>query len=811
MKRFLSVLVALSLLMGMLVFNVSAADEVASGTCGDNLTWKIEERILYISGTGDMYDYSPSDNAPWFKSGVSFSAVEIKNGVTSIGSHAFRNSAITGNVYSPSDIIVAATVTEIRSYAFANPSGTITGGDYVFFGPAPKIAEDVFTGRKTTVYTLQQWDEADKQGYGGTTWWYPLELELHPDTKKLYEIDEKIEPSDLLFRVRNPRYYSELYDFEPVELEIAPHDNSTYGQKTVELKADGLPIDLDYFVTDGQNHLDLIKVKLGSIPVYTTRGAYIKVSVKAGDITLVRDTDYKLSYQNVNTSGLNASVTVTGLGIYEGFEKTYTYPILRRDISGTTIKARDVEFTGYFTQPNVSISYSSEYNSNALSKGSDYNTLAENNINVGTASVRAIGVGEYYGVIQSEYKIKTAAAAQPKLQGNYLGNAEGELSDEVPYYEMIMAPAVFKGEIASSVNHVAAYSLYRMEGENLVLVHEEQSEYDHYGKTYFRYDFSSVYNSPYMEGGDVYVLSYYWVTADGSVYGGVLVIGIPSKVGPATDMELTQAEDGDFRMDFLAANGTDGALGDITWKTSDSSIATVEKGNVTFKRPGTVTVTAQSGNLSASKQLTQETLDITEAVLYDYSEEKGARVIYDLRLLEEGTDYTLSVEQKDGQTIVTVTGCGLFKGQLVRSFDAQTGEGGDHTHTYASTCETVCTGCQETRPGGHSYSNDWSKNTTHHWHPCSVCGDQADKAEHTLAAGDSSTCTTCGKLYLPGDFNGDWLVTDADVIWLLWYTVFPEDYPLVSSGDFNGDSLVTDADVIYLLWHTVFPGDYPLN
>ena len=62
-----------------------------------------------------------------------------------------------------------------------------------------------------------------------------------------------------------------------------------------------------------------------------------------------------------------------------------------------------------------------------------------------------------------------------------------------------------------------------------------------------------------------------------------------------------------------------------------------------------------------------------------------------------------------------------------------------------------------------------------------------------------------------GDFTGDGFVTDADVIWLLWYTVFPEDYPLVSSGDFNGDSLVTDADVIYLLWHTVFPEDYPLN
>ena len=62
-----------------------------------------------------------------------------------------------------------------------------------------------------------------------------------------------------------------------------------------------------------------------------------------------------------------------------------------------------------------------------------------------------------------------------------------------------------------------------------------------------------------------------------------------------------------------------------------------------------------------------------------------------------------------------------------------------------------------------------------------------------------------------GDFGGDGYITDEDVIYLLWYTVFPEDYPLNQSGDFDGDGLVTDADVIYLLWHTVFPEDYPLE
>ena len=112
--------------------------------------------------------------------------------------------------------------------------------------------------------------------------------------------------------------------------------------------------------------------------------------------------------------------------------------------------------------------------------------------------------------------------------------------------------------------------------------------------------------------------------------------------------------------------------------------------------------------------------------------------------------------------------------------------------------------------GGHEYSEWEQVDETHHKHTCTVCKTHSETAEH--AFGENRVCTECGyKAYTPGDFTGDNEVTDADVIYLLWYTVFPEDYPLNQSGDFDGDGLVTDADVIYLLWHTVFPEDYPLT
>ena len=128
-----------------------------------------------------------------------------------------------------------------------------------------------------------------------------------------------------------------------------------------------------------------------------------------------------------------------------------------------------------------------------------------------------------------------------------------------------------------------------------------------------------------------------------------------------------------------------------------------------------------------------------------------------------------------------------------------------------------CIYCQATRDEtvadsalGHKY-DDWEQvDETYHKHTCTECTTHSESAKHTF--GEDRVCTGCGyKAYTVGDFDGDDLVTDADVIWLLWYTVFPEDYPLNQSGDFDGDGLVTDADVIYLLWHTVFPEDYPLE
>lgn len=61
-----------------------------------------------------------------------------------------------------------------------------------------------------------------------------------------------------------------------------------------------------------------------------------------------------------------------------------------------------------------------------------------------------------------------------------------------------------------------------------------------------------------------------------------------------------------------------------------------------------------------------------------------------------------------------------------------------------------------------------------------------------------------------GDLDGDLSIDNKDVEYLLWYTLYPEDYPITVNADFNGDNTIDNLDVEHLLWHTLFPESYPL-
>ena len=62
-----------------------------------------------------------------------------------------------------------------------------------------------------------------------------------------------------------------------------------------------------------------------------------------------------------------------------------------------------------------------------------------------------------------------------------------------------------------------------------------------------------------------------------------------------------------------------------------------------------------------------------------------------------------------------------------------------------------------------------------------------------------------------GDIDGDGEITSDDATYLLYHTLYPEEYPVTQDCDFNGDGDVNSDDATYLLYHTLYPEEYPLE
>ncbi len=87
-NRILSACLAVLLCVGL--FTVLAAPVSAeSGTCGDNLTWTLENGVLSVSGSGPMTAYSEDNMAPWLTYADRIQRVVIGQGVTNVSPMAF--------------------------------------------------------------------------------------------------------------------------------------------------------------------------------------------------------------------------------------------------------------------------------------------------------------------------------------------------------------------------------------------------------------------------------------------------------------------------------------------------------------------------------------------------------------------------------------------------------------------------------------------------------------------------------------------------------------------------------------------------
>ncbi|MBO7267040.1 MAG: leucine-rich repeat protein [Bacteroidaceae bacterium] len=95
---------------------VLAKPAIASGTCGNELMWRITDSgRLIISGLGDMFDFENRERVPWYNHLKDILSVTIEEGLTSIGELAFADCSLTA-------ITIPEGVTSIGAYAFVGCS-----------------------------------------------------------------------------------------------------------------------------------------------------------------------------------------------------------------------------------------------------------------------------------------------------------------------------------------------------------------------------------------------------------------------------------------------------------------------------------------------------------------------------------------------------------------------------------------------------------------------------------------------------------------------------------------------------------------
>ena len=213
--RVIALVLALAMFLGLIpAVSVSAADQVASGTCGENLTWVLtEDGTLTISGIGDMADYtsdysnSPTFSThPWKNVASQIQRVVLENGVTSIGDYAFIScknlkqiticEGVTSigywafyNCGQLEELTFPASVTTVSSVAFLNCMGL---KKITFQGSVPTLthpmAVGIFDQTSADIYYPAEdeswWGQAVRQKFGVALNWIPVGSQCqHPETE----------------------------------------------------------------------------------------------------------------------------------------------------------------------------------------------------------------------------------------------------------------------------------------------------------------------------------------------------------------------------------------------------------------------------------------------------------------------------------------------------------------------------------------------------------------------------------------------------------------------------------------------------
>ncbi len=201
-----------------------------------------------------------------------------------------------------------------------------------------------------------------------------------------------------------------------------------------------------------QNQFDISTATLSTIYEQTWTGSAItpEPTVTYGGNTLVKDTDYTLSYTN-NVDLGTATVTVTGIGSYTG-SASENFAIVSADISSATIEALSSEtWTGSPITPIPVLTF----NGITLTEGVDYTLTYADNTNVGTATVDITGIANFTGSTSATFDITSIDIASATVDS--------------------IADQIYTGDVITPLIHITEGSTTLTEGVDYTLTYADNT------------------------------------------------------------------------------------------------------------------------------------------------------------------------------------------------------------------------------------------------------------------------------------------------------------------------------------------------
>ena len=343
---------------------------MASGTCGANLTWTLdEEGTLIISGTGEMDTKVDYKKWSWYSVRLNIKTVIVEYGATTIGRTAFAGCSNITNISIPNS------VTTIDIAAF-NLCSSLT--DVYYYGSENNWNEIIIY-----YYYNDPLSSATIHFVSG------IDVSLEEEDQSQQYIGSEIRPVPVVKGIGGKIL------IEGLDYTLAYENNRTPG--TARIIATGIG---DYEGLSGEAEFMIqgaIRAELTQ-NLFPAEGKEVKAPIKVWweEVELEEGTDYALSYNNNSAPG-TASVVVTGTGYYTGtVQLDYT-------IAATQGLQEKYEYTGDEICPVFSLVTGAK----TLIPETDYTLSYEGNINPGPLDsyIKVQGKGTYKGSFKIPFSI----------------------------------------------------------------------------------------------------------------------------------------------------------------------------------------------------------------------------------------------------------------------------------------------------------------------------------------------------------------------------------------------------------------------